>query len=114
MADPLEVKDIFATICTGGIYTINGLNFNVAGDYFNIDTVLGTIGCDSIRNLHLFVSDFNLDTLNASICAGQQFVWNGQIFSNTGVYVLAVFPDVVERIVFDINYQCCLVVLADL
>ncbi len=83
--NPLENKDLFITTCS--VFTYNGTDYTIPGDYI-IDTLPAIVGCDSILTLHLSISQYSLDTIDASICAGQIFVYNGMNFSTTGVYVL--------------------------
>src|SRR4029079_4557571 len=46
--------DINASICQGDVYTINGVNYTVAGQYV-IDTIIVAASCDTIRTLNLTV-----------------------------------------------------------
>ena len=73
-------------ICSGETVTIFGQTQSVAGIYS--DTLVSTIGCDSIyHNTTLIVSDslfFNKDT---AICANQTIFLGGAIRNTNGVYV---------------------------
>nr|MDQ3016878.1 gliding motility-associated C-terminal domain-containing protein [Bacteroidota bacterium] len=51
----LNTTTIDASICQGEVYTINGINYTVAGTYL-IDTIAAVNGCDTIRRLELEVN----------------------------------------------------------
>jgi gliding motility-associated-like protein len=85
--NPLETTLLEETICTGGVFTINGIDYTIAGDYL-IDTVNAVVGCDSIRTLRLTVSDFNEKTIAEQICEGEVYTINGVDYAVSGLYVV--------------------------
>ncbi|MFN8301742.1 MAG: T9SS type A sorting domain-containing protein [Saprospiraceae bacterium] len=80
-----------ATICAGETYSFNGLDLGTTGAYMAFYTT--PAGCDSIVTLNLTVLPANTTTINASICPGETYVFNGQNFDNEGQYS-ASFTDV--------------------
>ena len=87
MVAPLETKYLDVQICTGGVFTIGGMDYDSTGEYL-IDTIPAGTGCDSIRFLRLTVSDYNALTINASICEGDVYTINGTDFTIAGLYVV--------------------------
>lgn len=71
-----------------------------AGDYFDfhgqhittgctvIDTVTGANGCDSITTYNIYFHPVVRDTVRASICQGQTYVFHGHTYSDAGTYAL--------------------------
>ncbi len=89
--NPLKTKTINASICANQVYTINGNNYSVAGQYL-IDTIPALIGCDTIRTLNLTVNPLEASTLNVSICNGELFTYNGNNYGVSGQYVVDTLP----------------------
>jgi len=73
-----------ASICQGSSYTFNGSTYNVAGTYSK--TLINAAGCDSIATLNLTVNVPTSSTINASICQGGSYLFNGTSYSTTGTY----------------------------
>ncbi len=72
------------SICAGDSYDFNGELINVAGEY--VDTLQTIFGCDSIITLQLKVNSLSYDTIIDSICAGGEYIFNGEIITETGTY----------------------------
>jgi len=77
--------DIIESICQGDVYTINGVDYTIAGQYV-IDTIVNPVSCDTIRRLNLSVDP--LPTANAGIdqqldCNVQSLVLNGTATGGT-------------------------------
>jgi gliding motility-associated-like protein len=89
--DPLETAYIDVTICDGGVYTIGGIDYTVAGEYL-IDTVAVTPGCDSARILRLEVVDEISVTIQEFICEGDTFTINGTDYTVSGSYIIGTIP----------------------
>ena len=85
-----ETKYIDADICQGEVYTIDGVDYDLPGDYI-IDTIPAVSGCDSIRILrleinplpqanagadHLLDCDMQSVILDGSVTGGEPF-WAG-------------------------------------
>ncbi len=85
----LEVKDVLTTelmedICQGNSYTFGSQQLDSAGTY--VDTLLSTIGCDSIVTLTLQVNQHKFDTIKTQICEGQTYTFAGEVLSSSGTY----------------------------
>lgn len=76
---------INASVCQGASYFFNGVNLNTAGTYY--DTLINSVGCDSIITLHLLVGVTTYGTANVSICQGQTYFFNGFNLSAAGTYL---------------------------
>jgi hypothetical protein len=72
------------TICSNSSYVFNNQNLSVTGIYF--DTLINFTGCDSIVTLNLSVNSTSSTTLNESICAGSNFVFDNQNLTASGIY----------------------------
>ncbi|MCB0596899.1 MAG: hypothetical protein KDD28_22635, partial [Phaeodactylibacter sp.] len=79
------VNNITRRICTGQTYTV-GTNstYDQPGNY--TDTLVNVIGCDSVVNLTLTITDVIRDTLATSICEGESYSVDGTAYSATGFY----------------------------
>ncbi|MEO6130994.1 MAG: gliding motility-associated C-terminal domain-containing protein, partial [Saprospiraceae bacterium] len=84
---PLESTKLNISICNGTVYTYNGVDYGVQGQYV-IDTINAAIGCDSILTLNLTVSDYISSIINASICEGDVYTINGIDYTVTGLYLI--------------------------
>jgi len=87
MVNPLDTTYIDTFICTGGVFTINGMDYTMTGEYL-IDTIPGGVGCDSVRILRLVVNDFNELTISAEICEGEIYTINGMDYDTTDLYTV--------------------------
>ena len=82
---PTSTGTINASICPGYSYVFNGVSRSTAGSY--LDTFLNSTGCDSIVTLNLTISPTSTGTINASICAGTSYVFNGVNRRTAGSYL---------------------------
>ena len=82
--NPPQTYPLNASICAGSSYNFNGQNLTQAGAYS--DTLTGVGGCDSIVVLQLQIIPPISSTLNASICTGSTYNFNGQQLDSSGVY----------------------------
>jgi|GEM_PF-1217271 len=73
-----------ASICSGETYQFSGTELATAGTYS--DTVTNTAGCYAITTLTLAVNQPTGSSLNASICPGQTYPFNGNTLIAPGVY----------------------------
>ena len=80
-ADPIPV---YVDICDGGSYDFYGVVLTEPGIY--LDTIVTSGGCDSIVELHLGTVPPEPIPVNASICPGDSYDFNGRILSDPGVY----------------------------
>ncbi|MBL7801595.1 MAG: T9SS type A sorting domain-containing protein [Chitinophagales bacterium] len=72
------------SICAGQSFLFNGNNITVAGTYK--DTLLNSVGCDSILTLTLSVKQPTAASINKTICAGQSYFFNGGNLTVAGTY----------------------------
>jgi len=72
------------TRCFNQPYAFNGLSLTASGTYF--DTLVNSLGCDSILSLDLVVNPTYNQTQNLVICPGSSFAFGGQNLSTSGTY----------------------------
>jgi PKD repeat protein len=72
------------TTCTGTPYVFNGQALTSSGTYK--DTIQTSGGCDSIVTLNLTVNPALTGSFTKAICAGDNFVFNGQSLTAQGSY----------------------------
>ena len=77
--------EIDASICQGENYPFNGQSLTTAGVY--LDTLATSNTCDSFITLTLSVFDTAHTTINASICQGESYPFNGQNLTTAGSYL---------------------------
>ena len=73
-----------ATICANETYVFDGDSLDQAGTYTAIFT--GANGCDSTVVLTLNVLPVQTSSLDATTCAGTDYVFNGDSLDQSGVY----------------------------
>jgi hypothetical protein len=81
---PVFTTPISAGICAGEVYDFNGTILDQPGTYF--DSLQTVNGCDSIVELSLTVYPAFTTPINAGICAGDVYDFNGTILDQTGTY----------------------------
>lgn len=86
---PLQSTNLAINICEGETYMFDGLALAAAGTYTAVYT--GVNGCDSTVTLNLGVLPVFTTALEATICDGEVYPFNGQALSNAGVYT-AILP----------------------
>ncbi|MBQ0111773.1 MAG: fibronectin type III domain-containing protein, partial [Bacteroidales bacterium] len=75
---------ISASICAGETYTFNGQTLTTAGTY--TATLVNAAGCDSTVTLTLTVNAASASSIEATICAGETYTFNGQPLTAAGTY----------------------------
>ena len=75
---------IYREICEGDMYNFNGKMLSTGGEYR--DTVLNSIGCDSVIILHLNVLKKYYNTVTRTIYEGDTVMFLGQSYSAAGNY----------------------------
>ena len=93
------------SICSGESYSIGGNNYDSTGTY--IDTLLSSIGCDSIVTTNLTVNPIFSTVFSDTICSGQSVTVGTNIYDSTGVYfdTLTTFNGCDSIIVIDLFVQ---------
>ncbi len=71
-------------ICNGTSYFFNGINRIDAGTFQ--DTLINIVGCDSFLTLRLSVLSTSTNTIIASICNGNSYLFNGINRMTAGTY----------------------------
>ena len=72
-------------ICPGESVLVGTSTYSTPGTYF--DTLIATIGCDSVITSVIVVNPTYLDTLTFIICAGDSFFVGGEYQDTPGVYM---------------------------
>ena len=81
---PQIQSNINQTICNGSSYNFGGQVLSQAGTY--TQTFVSVNGCDSIVTLNLNVLSNIQSSLNAEICSGKQYNFNGNNYAQSGIY----------------------------
>ncbi|HLP92787.1 MAG TPA: T9SS type A sorting domain-containing protein [Saprospiraceae bacterium] len=76
---------ITASICTGDSYVFDGDTLFVSGEY--VATYVGSDGSDSTVTLQLTVLPTFEVQLEATICEGEEYAFNGALLTQSGEYV---------------------------
>lgn len=87
---PVYYREETAETCDNTPYVWNGHN-NVtipteAGEYVIYDSLHTAYGCDSVMVLNLTVKPVLYTTVDASICDGESYLFNGREYVHTGSY----------------------------
>jgi gliding motility-associated-like protein len=82
--NPINIA-IQPIICKGEVFTVGNQQYTFAGNY--IDTLISSLGCDSIIQTSLTVNNIISTALNDSICTGETYFFNGQAINNSGIYL---------------------------
>ncbi len=82
---PHAAESVTASICQGESYLLNGISYSAAGTF--VDTLTAANGCDSIITLTLTVLPNATESVTASICQGESFLFNGNSYSTAGTFV---------------------------
>ena len=88
----LNTTDLYATLCKGETYRLNGFNVTASqvGDTTYTRIIPTVYGCDSTIVLHVTVNPTNAVALADEICAGTRYQANGfdTLFTQAGTYTL--------------------------
>jgi hypothetical protein len=98
---PTRTSDVYDTICPGASVVFGGNTQTATGNYVaHVNTVNG---CDSTVTLHLFVLTTKRAAVNASICQGDSYTFNGNTYSAAGSYADTVRCDSIATLVLSIK-----------
>lgn len=86
---PVQETNLEATICTGDAYVYNGDTLSSAGTYSFVYT--GENGCDSTVTLVLDLLPLQYTTIQATICDGDSYNFDGLLVTDAGTYT-AIYP----------------------
>ncbi len=73
-----------ATICEGETYLFNGQSLTTAGQF--VANLQNANGCDSLVTLTLGVTPITTTPLNVQLCAGESYLFDGDILNTPGQY----------------------------
>ncbi|MDZ4846946.1 MAG: gliding motility-associated C-terminal domain-containing protein [Chitinophagales bacterium] len=76
---------ITSSICLGDTITVAGSHYSATGIYR--DTLVSSIGCDSVITTNLTVVNPKFTVLNPSICFGESFLVGSSTYTASGAYV---------------------------
>lgn len=79
-----KLTTLIKTICSNEQFDFNGKILIKSGQY--IDTLKTYLGCDSIIVLNLNVNPIQSSNIFDTICAGEQYNFNGELITNAGIY----------------------------
>ncbi len=82
---PNPSQDLLAQICEGESYDFQGDLLTAAGTYSEVLT--SSTGCDSTVNIQLTVHPIVITSVQAQICSGQSYTFDGQTLTNPGLYI---------------------------
>ncbi|MEY4851930.1 MAG: hypothetical protein RIS99_325, partial [Bacteroidota bacterium] len=82
--NPISVDSISAKVCGNSTYIFGGQALTQSGIY--VDTLLGSLGCDSFVVLDLQFAQPDTQRINTAICNGSSYAFNGQNLTQSGVY----------------------------
>ena len=85
--DPLIEKEITESICAGGVYTYNGVDYTIENLYV-LDTLPAAVGCDSILILNLIVNPLETTYIDTFICTGGMITIGGIDYTSAGTYLI--------------------------
>ncbi len=114
---PISETNVVAIICEGEEYPFNGANLSQSGEYTAV--LEAANGCDSIVSLKLTVLEPTVTILNAGICAGSYYLFQGDTLTVGGVYsailqsalgcdsIITLRLSVVDQFVVDQSVSIC-------
>ncbi len=80
LSDTLNVE-----ICADEVYDFEGTELNQTGQYEH--TLVASTGCDSVITLNLLVHELMFTTIDAEICMGENYDFNGDLINTAGTFV---------------------------
>lgn len=82
--NPNTSEELYEDICQGDVYFFNGNAYDKTGSYTAL--LENIYGCDSLATLHLLVHNLDYTELNAEICEGEVFEFDGFQLATSGTY----------------------------
>ena len=73
------------SICSGDSLIIGNSVYHTSGNY--VDTLQSIIGCDSMVYSNLIVYPIFSDTNYQTICSGELYSINGNVYDTSGIYL---------------------------
>ena len=87
VTNPIYAFNEYHSICQGSSYTWHGTTYTTAGTYIKPYTSVN--GCDSIYTLYLTEVSAYSFVENHSICSGDSYIWQGNVYNSAGTYTAA-------------------------
>jgi hypothetical protein len=81
---PSDSIAISVSVCSGEAYNFMGNTLLQPGFY--VDTIFGTVGCDTIVSLKLTLYNKDTTIINKNICVGDSYTFFGQPLQTSGAY----------------------------
>ena len=86
LINPTHFTQVFDTICGNSTFTtVGGKTVNAPGVY--LDTLQSALSCDSVIETTLTVNPAYLTQVSATICDDSTYTFNGNSYTQTGVYL---------------------------
>jgi gliding motility-associated-like protein len=85
LTDDIGITFLDANICIGDSFDFDDRFIMTAGTY--LDTLISSIGCDSIIELNLTVLETSETSIVEEICSGDNFIFDQDTLINPGIYV---------------------------
>lgn len=82
------IQNISTTICLGDSFYVGNITYSQPGIYQ--DTLISSLGCDSIIILDLSVTSQGVSTTNIVLCEGDSISFGNSFYGHTGVYTLVI------------------------
>ena len=81
----LSTSTVNATICENETYLFNRVPLHLTGTYY--DTLVNSVGCDSILQLNLTVLPTTTGYITIQICSNETYTFNGVALHTSGSYL---------------------------
>jgi gliding motility-associated-like protein len=82
--NPITTGSTNVAICQGDSMLIGGSYYSTPGTY--VDTLTGSLGCDSVLTYNLTVNIVTISNTNVTICNGDSILLNGNYYNTAGTY----------------------------
>jgi gliding motility-associated-like protein len=82
--NPTYTTTLSQSLCEGESFIFNGISYDQTGIY--PISLQSQTGCDSIVELQISVYPQQADTVVTSICQGSNYLFEGQNYTQTGIY----------------------------
>jgi len=84
-----DTVTLYPTICQGDNFLVGSSNYIVSGTY--VDTLINSLGCDSIITTNLTVNPTFINNVSATICQGESILLEGAYQTTPGTYNDTIF-----------------------
>lgn len=91
----------FGEVCQGNAYNWHGNDYTEQGVYY--DSLLTSLGCDSVYILNLTVNPSFEIVEDTAICDGETYIWRGTSYNTQGIYYDSLITSHICDSVFVLN-----------